>query len=428
MKILKYPIVLILTLIACNDPDEVPFAGRETYMVFYESNLNSTGIGAKETNDGFIILSNEISVSETNGVLSKTDKTGKIIWRTVLPDAIFKGFTIGNDGYYAVGDSIKITASDTVPVSDLIISSMMLYKIDPNGNILNKRVLADKKSKKNITDIRGSAVTFNLNQELIVLGTSEEGFTQTTIKPFVAALNSTTLDTLWVQNYTIITRDYVNSKSVHTTTTGHVVWASGILREAGDFSNSYLSIPFVKENSVFENSDLLGETSDQRFTAADIQPQNTSAFGYGVIGSYAATDGTKSNFFFSRVDQFGNFITSSIRYFDGASETTEVDKTISLSEDNGQSIAPTSDGGFVLAGTMQTTPEVGNGGKDILVMKLDAGGNLLWKKFYGGSGDESVGSIVETSDGGLLLCGTRVLGGLGSTFIMKLNGDGELKD
>ncbi len=429
MKILKYIGILFLTITACKDADEIPFAGRETYMVFYESDQNLLGVSAKEIDGGFIILSNKISLAETNGLLTKTDKTGKIVEEIELPNAVFKGLAIGNNGYFAIGDSIKITASDTVPVADLIVSSMILYKIDLSGKtIINKRVSADRKSKRNITDIRGNALTLNMNNQLIVLGTYEEGFTQTTIKPFVAAFNQETLDTIWIKKYNVIARDYVNSKSVQSTYTGHVVWASGILRESGDFRNSYLSIPYVKENSVFENNDLLGETTDQQYTANDIQPNVAPAFGFGVIGSYATTDGTKSNIFFSRVDQFGNFISTSTKYFDGVIGNPLEDKTTSQSEDKGQALAATNDGGFVLAGTMSTTPELGNGGTDILLIKVDADGNVQWKRYYGGSGDESVGSIIETSDGGLLLCGTRVLGGLGSTFIMKLNSDGELKD
>ncbi len=431
MKIVKYITLLLLFFISCKDANEVNFAGRNTYMVFYESAENLVGVSAKEIADGYIILSNKISITETHGLLMKTDKNGKMLWEkeTVLPHALFKALAVGTDGYFVVGDSIKINASDTIPVSDLIVSSLLLYKVNPSGNIIDTLVLADNQRTQNFTDIRGNALTFNTSgTELILLGTYEEGTAQATVKPFVAALNPSTLDIAWQKNYTIITRDYVNSKSVHATTSGHVVWASGILREQGDFSNSYLSIPFIKENSVFENNDLLGETTDQRYAAADIQPNTSPAFGFGVIGSYAGTDGKNSNFFFSRVDNSGNIIQSSIKYFDGASGTAAADNPTSLSEDVGQAIAATSDGGYVLAGTMQTTPEFGNGGKDVLILKLDASGNVLWRHFYGGSGDESVSTVIETSDGGLLLCGTRTLGGLGSVFIMKLNGEGELKD
>ena len=126
MKILRNFFLVMLVFSGCNDPDKVPFAGRETYMVFYESSQNVTGISAKEIDDGFIILGNKISLSNTGGMLTKTDKNGTILWETELPNALFKGLAIGNDGYFAIGDSIKINASDTIPVSDLIISSMIL--------------------------------------------------------------------------------------------------------------------------------------------------------------------------------------------------------------------------------------------------------------------------------------------------------------
>ncbi len=429
MKIVKYIPFLLLLVFSCQDSNDQPFAGRKTFMVFYESNQNLTSVGAKEISDGFLILSNETSPLGSHGLLTKTDKSGSIIlWQTQLPNAVFKTFALGPDGYIVAGDSIKINASDTIPVSDLIISSIILYKVNQSGAIINKKVIADDHATQNYTDFRGNAMTFNSTDELILLGTYEEGAAQATVKPFVAALNPGTLEIEWTQNYNSITRDYINANAVHATSTGNIVWASGVLREQGNFSNSYLSVPFIKENSVFENNDLLGEASDQRYTASDIQFNASPAFGFGVIGSYAGTDGLKSNFFFSRVDNGGNFIQSTIQYFDGASASVAVDKEISASEDEGQAIAATSDGGFVLAGTMETTPNFGNGGTDIMVIKIDAAGNLLWRNYFGGSGNESVSSIIETSDGGLLLCGTRVLGGLGSTFIMKLNSDGELKD
>lgn len=428
MKIVKYIPFLLLLVFACQDSNDIPFAGRNTFMVFYESDQNLTSVGAKELPDGFLILSNKTSTSGNSGLLTKTDKSGIILWQTQLDNAVFKTFAIGPDGYIVAGDSIKINASDTIPVSDLIISSIIVYKVNQSGAIINKKVIADVQSTQNYTDFHSNAMTFKSADEIILLGTYEEGTTQATVKPFVTALNPSTLGIEWQQNYNSITRDYINSRSVHATNTGHIVWASGVLREQGDFSNSYLSIPFIKEESVFQNNDLLGETSDQRYTASDIQFNALPAFGFGVIGSYAGTNGLNSNFFFSRVDNSGNFIQSTIKYFDGASSSVVVDKATSISEDEGQAIAATADGGFVLAGTMQTTPAFGNGGKDILVIKIDAAGNLLWRNYFGGGGDESVSSVVETSDGGLLLCGTRVLGGLGSTFIMKLNSDGELKD
>jgi hypothetical protein len=66
----------------------------------------------------------------------------------------------------------------------------------------------------------------------------------------------------------------------------------------------------------------------------------------------------------------------------------------------------TSDGGFVLTGQSYSTdgdmPGT-NGGADILVLKLDANGNKQWAKNFGGPSDESNGAIVVTSDGSIVL-------------------------
>ncbi|MEQ9414045.1 MAG: hypothetical protein RIF39_09450, partial [Cyclobacteriaceae bacterium] len=79
-------------------------------------------------------------------------------------------------------------------------------------------------------------------------------------------------------------------------------------------------------------------------------------------------------------------------------------------------------------GSLTSTPAVGNGAKDIVLIKVDAFGNLVWNKLMGGSGDEDVNSIRETNDGGLLISGTNTVNGLGTIFLIKTNGDGEIKN
>ena len=119
------------------------------------------------------------------------------------------------------------------------------------------------------------------------------------------------------------------------------------------------------------------------------------------------------------------------RYFDGellAANNQSVGATESSSDDSGDAVIATRDGGFILGGSMNTTPNRGNGGTDILLIKVDGQGNVVWNKIYGGTGDETVSSIRETADGGLLVCGSNNLSGLSSVFIMKTDMNGELKD
>ena len=55
------------------------------------------------------------------------------------------------------------------------------------------------------------------------------------------------------------------------------------------------------------------------------------------------------------------------------------------------------DGGLAIAG--YTTSE-GNGAKDILLIRLDANGELLWQKTFGGELQDVGKSIVAMPDGG----------------------------
>ncbi len=89
-------------------------------------------------------------------------------------------------------------------------------------------------------------------------------------------------------------------------------------------------------------------------------------------------------------------------------------------------IIPTDEGGVVAAGR---TASFGAGGTDIWVFQLDAAGNFVWQKTYGGSGNESASSIAPTSDGGYLVSGsTSSYGaGLDDAWILKLDAAGNLQ-
>ncbi|MBI5611304.1 MAG: PQQ-like beta-propeller repeat protein [Deltaproteobacteria bacterium] len=65
-------------------------------------------------------------------------------------------------------------------------------------------------------------------------------------------------------------------------------------------------------------------------------------------------------------------------------------------------LARAGDGGFVLAGD---TTVGGFGGYDFLAAHLDANGNLVWQRAYGGKGSEMVTSVVALPDGGHALAG-----------------------
>ena len=71
--------------------------------------------------------------------------------------------------------------------------------------------------------------------------------------------------------------------------------------------------------------------------------------------------------------------------------------------DEGRAITQTSDGGVVVTGS---TGSFGAGAGDLALAKFDAAGDLLWMKTLGGesSGDGAT-SLIQTSDGGLVVAG-----------------------
>ena len=87
--------------------------------------------------------------------------------------------------------------------------------------------------------------------------------------------------------------------------------------------------------------------------------------GYVITGTTTSPTTLKNSAFFIETDKFGNLI--------GKQQVFENEFN-----SEGNSIALTPDGGYVIAGTINSANE----GTDVLVIKLDASGNVLWNKTY----------------------------------------------
>ena len=76
-----------------------------------------------------------------------------------------------------------------------------------------------------------------------------------------------------------------------------------------------------------------------------------------------------------------------------------------------QSITLTSDAGFIIAGTSSSNKgfdktENSKGEEDYWIIKLDASGNQEWQKTIGGSGQDKLQVIQQTTDGGYIIGGS----------------------
>jgi hypothetical protein len=69
----------------------------------------------------------------------------------------------------------------------------------------------------------------------------------------------------------------------------------------------------------------------------------------------------------------------------------------------GNAVVETSDGGFIVTGYGGTD----TAGMDGLLARIDASGQILWRRTYGGPGDDFLWDVQEASDGGFMLVGFR---------------------
>lgn len=435
-----FPLLLICTasliLCTCNNLEEASLSSRKTFLKIYEGPYSIVATDLEIVSDGFAVLGNmQVSDDSVVAVVFKTDNEGnRISDYYPFPGATGKSFKHFSGGYIIVGDSIKTNPSSPL-VENIDVASARILILDENFENPRFRTFSDTSihdANPYLADYYGESVTVADDGRVILLGSYREGVEgqlQVSLKPFVLALNAD-LTRDWLRVFDLITRNYNNSRSIHFYNE-KVYWASSIERIQGDLTFSYVSVPVVQNESVFINYSLWGETTDQLYKTNDIQPAKNPAFGFGVIGTYSeATDGSQANIFFLKTDATGTINPSSIKYYDaiGSSAGGAVESNQSQIIDSGEAIASTTDGGFVLAGTYESNPQLGKGLKDVFVIKVNFEGNPEWMRTFGGSGNEEVVSIIETKDQGFLICGTSTIGTYATPILIKTDKKGELKN
>jgi hypothetical protein len=87
-------------------------------------------------------------------------------------------------------------------------------------------------------------------------------------------------------------------------------------------------------------------------------------------------------------------------------------------------IEPTSDGGYLVGGY---TTSFGAQLKDYFVLKIRSDGSLEWAKRFGGSGDDVIRVVKQISNGDYLIAGfTHSFGVRGDIMILRLEADGDI--
>jgi hypothetical protein len=119
--------------------------------------------------------------------------------------------------------------------------------------------------------------------------------------------------------------------------------------------------------------------------------------GYLIAGYTGNSDQYDCDVYIIKTDAFGNLVWT--KTYGGAKP------------DFPYHMLPTQDGNYFLIGYSRS---YGGGDSDILLMKIDPSGNLIWQKTYGGSGNDEGRDIVATTDGNYVIVGSSNSPGLGA--------------
>jgi hypothetical protein len=308
---------------------------------FGRSSLD-VAISAQQTSDGgFIVVGDTYSFasSQNDLLLLKLDSSGSIVWKKRFGggnvDSARSVQQTSDGGFVVVGRTQSFGAGDP---------DLLLFKLDSSGNILWKKTFGES----------------NDDEPLSVRQTSDGGF-------IVAGVTGSF--GFGISDLLLLKLD----------SSGNVAWKR-IFR--GSKSSAAFSVQ---------------QTSDSGFIVAGVTDFSPAASSSGLL--------------LLRLDPSGNIVWK--KTFGGGSL------------DGARSVQQTHDGGFIVAGD---TYSFGAGSTDLLLLKLDPSGNIVWKKTFGGSGIDSADSVQQTSDGGFVVAGGTQSFDAGSVdlLLLKLDSSGNI--
>ena len=158
-------------------------------------------------------------------------------------------------------------------------------------------------------------------------------------------------------------------------------------------------------NGEVEWAEGIGETSDDRISSVS----ETSDGGY-IVGGYFRSSSIDLGNGISLTNK-GSSDGMIIKY-NAVGEVEGAEGIGGTSDDEINTVSETSDGGYIVVGDFRSSIDLGNGisltnigGSDGMIIKYNATGEVEWAEGIGGSDYDYIKSVSETSDGGYIVVG-----------------------
>ena len=371
--------LLLLCLAACA------FAGWERT---YGGSDFDYGSAVVQTSDGGYIIAGRtesFGAGSYDVYLVKTDGDGDTLWTRTYGGSEYEcGYSVAqttDGGYIVVGRTYSfVTFSYEVYILKLTSLGDSVWTRRYGGN----------------DDDRGYSVAQTTDGGYIVAGRTNS-YGAGSYDVYVLKLNSSG-DSVWTRTYGGSFNDRGHSVA-QTFDGGYIV--TGVTRSFGAHSDDIYVLKLSSSGDTvwtrtYGGSDWdVGQSVVQTSDGGYIIAGHTYSFGVGLADIYLV-----------KTDAEGDTVWT--RTYGGTDW------------DEGYSVAQTSDGGFIIAGT---TSSFGDILGDVYVVKTDALGDTIWTRTYGGSDYDYGYSVAQTSDGGYIIAGGTYSFGAGSYDVYLIKTD-----
>ena len=143
-----------------------------------------------------------------------------------------------------------------------------------------------------------------------------------------------------------------------------------------------------------------------------VDVKQTADGGYAILGTTTTLE-NGTDLYFIKTDKYGNKEWS--------------DTLGGKNNDLGSAFQVTSDGGFILVGTITDTTSSESNYTDVFLVKISSSGNEEWSKQIGGTGNQRGNYIQLTSDEGFIITGSTdaIISGETDVLLLKTNSLGD---
>lgn len=388
-KLLNLLSVLFLTLFL----NVSILSGQITFETTYLSYIHESGKDVLQTSDGGYIIAASTETSVVNDLdvmIVRTDNLGNLLWKksygTNLPSSP-NGILQTSDGnFFIVGYMVAQGSLDF---------DHYLLKIDgSNGDSLFSKVYGgygNEESKEIIATSDGNYMIVGASNSISIPDNQMQ-----VIKIDPAG------NQLWTQYYGNL--DYQSARSVKQCPDG------GYIVAGKTTSSGMSSIQLVRTNSTggsMWTKTIGGATS---LEGKSVLVNSDGSYTLSADDSSATND---SDVRIMKIDPTGTTIIWNKLY-----SGTEKDIT--------KMIKPTSDGGYIVTALSRSFGWIE---PDYWILKLDAMGDSMWTKNFGGPDHEHCYAVRQTADGGYIVVGhsrsNPNLLRVEEIYLIKLNTNGE---